>query len=45
MSGIDSTFYLNNDSILKRTLVINNLEVHTTVVPLALPHTLLHRIL
>ena len=41
--GIDSTFYLNNDSILKQTLVINNLEVCTTVVPLALTHTLLHK--
>ena len=41
-SGIESTFYLNNDSILKWTLVINNLEVCTTVIPLALTHTLLH---
>ena len=41
-SGIDSTFYLNNDSILKQTIVINNLEVCTTVVPLTLTHTLLH---
>ena len=41
-SGIDSTFYLNIDSILKQTLVINNLEVCTTVVPLTLTHTLLH---
>ena len=41
-SGIDSTFYLNTDSILKQTEVINNLEICTTVVPLALTHTLLH---
>ena len=41
-SGINSTFYLNNDSILKWTLVINNLQVHTTFVPFALSHTLLH---
>ena len=41
-SGIDSTVYLNNDSILKLTLVIKNPEVCTTVVPLALTHTLLH---
>ena len=41
-AGIDNTFYLNNDSILKWTLVINNLEVHRTVVPLALTNTLLH---
>ena len=42
-SGIDSSIYLNTDSILKWTVVINNLEVHTTVVPLALTHTLLHK--
>ena len=42
-AGIDSTFYLNTDSILKQKVVINNLEVHTTVVPLALIHTLLHK--
>ena len=40
--GIDSTFYLNNDDILKQTIVVNNLEVHTTVVPSTLTHTLLH---
>ena len=31
-SGIDSTFYLNTDSILKQTVVINNLEVCMRVV-------------
>ena len=36
-------FYLNNDSILKHALVINNLEVLTTVVPLVLTHTLTHK--
>ena len=41
-SGIDSSFYLNNDSILKQTLIINNLEVCSTVVPLALTNTLIH---
>ena len=41
-SGIDSTFYLNTDSILKWIVVINNPEVCTTVVPLTLIHTLLH---
>ena len=41
-SGIDSSFYLNNDSILKQLLIINNLEVCTTVVPLALTNTLMH---
>ena len=41
-SGIDSNFYLNNDSNLKQSLIINNLDVHTTVVPLALANTLIH---
>ena len=41
-SGIDSTFYLNNDSILKQALIINNLEVCTMVVPLALTNTPIH---
>ena len=41
-SGIHSSFYLNNDSILKQTLIINNLEVCTTVVPLALTNTLIN---
>ena len=34
--------YLNTDNILKWIAVINNLEICTTVVPLALIHTLLH---
>ena len=42
-SGIDSSFYLNTDSILKQTLIINNLVVNTAVVPLALPNTLIHK--
>ena len=37
-----NTFYLNNDSILKWSLIINNLEVHMTVVLLALTNTLIH---
>ena len=41
-SGIDSSFYLNNDSVLKQTLIINNLEVCTTVVPLMLTNTIIH---
>ena len=41
-SGIDSSFYLNTDSILKHALIVNNLEVSTTVVPLALTNTLIH---
>ena len=42
-SGIKSSFYLNNDSILKHTLIINNLEVSTTIVPLALTNTSIHK--
>ena len=42
-SGVDSSFYLNTDSILKSTLIINNLEVSTTVVLLALTNTLIHK--
>ena len=41
-SGINSSFYLNTDGILKCTLIINNLELRTTVVPLALTKTLIH---
>ena len=40
-SGVDSSFYLNTDSFLKCTLIINNLEVSTTVAPLALTNTLI----
>ena len=36
-------YYLNTEGILKCTLVINNLEVSTTVVPLALTNTLIHK--
>ena len=42
-SGVDSSFYLNTDSILKCTLIINNLEISTTFVPLALTNTLIHK--
>ena len=41
-SGISSSFYLNTNSILKCTLIINNLELKTTVVLLALTNTLIH---
>ena len=42
-SGIGSSFYLNTEGILKCTLVINNLEVSTIVVPLALTNTLIQK--
>ena len=41
--GANSSFYLNPEGILKHTLVINNLEVSTIVVPLTLTNTLLHK--
>ena len=41
--GNKSSFYLNTEGILKFTLVINNLEVSTIVVPLTLTNTLLHK--
>ena len=41
-ASIDNTFYLNTDSILKQNILINNFEIHTRVIPLALSHTLLH---
>ena len=43
-SGVDSSFYLNTEGILKSTLVIDNLEVSAIVVPLALTNTLIHEI-
>ena len=42
-SGINSSFYLNTDSILKHTLIINNLELRMTVVLLALTNMLIHK--
>ena len=42
-ANIDNMFYLNTNSILKWKVVINNLEVHTTVILLALTCTLLHK--
>ena len=41
-SGINSSFYLNTNSILKHTLIINNLELRMTVIPLALANMLIH---
>ena len=42
-SGVKSTFYLDNDSILKQTILVNNLEVCTTVIPIAVTNTLIHQ--
>ena len=40
-ANINDKFYLNNDSILKCKIIVNNLEVDTTVVPAALTYTLM----
>ena len=42
IQALNSSFYLNTDSILKHTLTINNLELRMTVVPLALTNMLIH---
>ena len=41
-TDINDKFYLNNDSILKCKIIVNNLEVDTTVVPAALTLTIMH---
>ena len=40
-SGINSSFYLNTNSIQKHMLITNNLELRMTVVPLALTNMLI----
>ena len=41
-TNIKDKFYLNNESILKHKIIVNNHEVNTTVVPSALTYTLMH---
>ena len=41
-ANINDKLYFNNDSILKCKIIVNNLEVNTTVVPSALTYTLMH---
>ena len=41
-TNIGDKFFLNNESILKCKIIVNNLEVNTTVVPSALTYTLMH---
>ena len=41
-ANINDKFHLNNDSILKCKIIVNNLEVNTTVVPSALTYMLMH---
>ena len=40
--GVKSTFYLGNDGILKWTISINNIEVCTVVIPIAMTDTLIY---
>ena len=40
-TGMQDQFYLNNENILKRKVILNNLEVNTMVVPAPLIYTLL----
>ena len=42
-TGTQDQFYLNNNNILKRKVVINNLEVTAIVIQTPLIHTLLHK--
>ena len=42
-ANINDKFYLNNDSILKHKIIVNNLEVNATVVPSTLTYTLMHK--
>ena len=41
--GVKSTFYLANDSILKQTILIKNIEVCTMVIPIAMTDTLIYK--
>ena len=41
-TGMSDDFYLNSENILKRKIVVNHLEVNTTVIPTPLIYTLLH---
>ena len=41
--GVKSTFYLENNGILKWTILVNNIEVCTTAIPIALTNTLIHK--
>ena len=41
-TGTHNAFYLNSENILKRKVIVNNLEVNTIIVPTPLIYTLLH---
>ena len=41
-TGLKSHFYLNNKNILKRKIIVNNLEVNAIVIPALLIYTLLY---
>ena len=40
--GVKNTFYLDNNGILKWSILVNNIEVCTTVIPIALTNILIH---
>ena len=42
-TGLKSHFYLDSESVLKRKLIVNNLEVNTIVIPALLIYTLLYK--
>ena len=41
-TGTHDKFYLNSKNILKRKVIVNNLEVNAIIVPTPLIYTLLH---
>ena len=41
-TGTHNEFYLNSKNILKRKVIVNNLEVNAIVIPTPLTYTLLH---
>ena len=41
-TGVKSHFYLNSNNVLKRKIIVNNLEVNTIVIPSPLIYTLMH---
>ena len=41
-TGTHNEFYLNSKNILKRKIIVNNLEVNTIIIPAPLTYTLLH---
>ena len=42
-AGMPDKFYLNSENIIKRKIIVNNLEVNTIAIPAPLTYTLLHK--